>query len=380
MSGPERTHQRVFDMFGRDRARLALALVTTVAVGCGGGTDNTTSGGGGQGGGTATASTASSSSTTTTTATGSSSSSGGDWTVKPVEHCPKSTVFAVSKLYFGDGNNGQWKTFGFNLDGKVSTAASTDLCQLNDGAMASVPYPDGNNGIDNSFGKNILPLILDLDTTWPTDVNTSIQQGNFTALLELECLYPTGDVPSFSTKLFAGTPLGMPPKWDGTDMWPVEPDLLNDPTDPQSSSIVFNGCSVAGQTFTAGSNATIVLTIPATFNGVSTAIKLTLYAAQLTMTLAADRKSATGGMIGGVLNTAEFVAEVNNIGYLLGLCGNSLLANLITLVEQASDIMADGTQDPTKVCNGISLGFGFDMEAAQIGSVGPAAPAVNTCP
>jgi hypothetical protein len=289
-------------------------------------------------------------------------------------------VFAVNQLYFGEGNNGEWKKFGFNLDGKISTAASTDLCALNDGAMASVPYPDGDNGIDNSFGKNLLPLILGLDSTWPTDVNNSIQQGFFTALLEIECMPPKGDASGLTTKLFAGTSLGMTPKWDGTDMWPVEPDLLNDPKDPQSSSLVFPQCSVTGTTFNASKNVTIVLTIPVTFNGVSTSIKLTLYAAQLTMTLAADRKSATGGMIGGVLNTEEFVGEVKKIGYLLNLCTDPLLANLETMVRQASDILTDATQDPTKTCDGISVGFGFDMKAAQIGTVGPAAPTAMACP
>ncbi len=77
--------------------------------------------------------------------------------------CGPPTVLAVNQLLFGDGNSGQWKTFGFDIDGLVSTAQSTNLCQLNDLAVASDPYPDGNNGIDNSFGKNLLPLILDVD-------------------------------------------------------------------------------------------------------------------------------------------------------------------------------------------------------------------------
>jgi hypothetical protein len=90
------------------------------------------------------------------------------------------------------------------------------------------------------------------------------------------------------------------------------------------------------------------------------------------MTMSADRKSATGGMIGGVLNTEEFVAEVKKVGFLLQLCGNPLFDNLVNQVRQASDIMDDGTQDPMQVCNGISMGLGFDMSAAQIGDVGPA--------
>jgi hypothetical protein len=116
------------------------------------------------------------------------------------------------------------------------------------------------------------------------------------------------------------------------------------------------------------------------WNGNSTTLKLTLYAARVTMTLSADRQSATGGIIGGVLNTEELVTEAEKLAYLLGLCGSSTAATLETLVRQASDIMSDGTQDTTKVCDGISVGFGFDMAPAQIGSVGPPTPPPVTCP
>jgi hypothetical protein len=361
----------------RDQVYLALALVTTVAsvvgagVGCGGGKVAVGSGGAGGTGTTA------SSSTTTTSST--SSGTGGSMPDGGVP-CAPPTVLAVNKLLFGDGPSGQWKTLGFNIDGLVSDATSTNLCKLNSGAPASGPYPDGNNGIDNSFGKNLLPVILDIDSTWVSDVNNSIQIGNFTALLELECLPATGDVSMLTTKIFAGETLGTAPKWDGTDQWPVEPDLLTNPKDPQSSSLVFPQGSVVGTAFNAGKGGTIVLTIPLMAQGVSTSIKLTLYAAQLTMTLSADRKSATAGVIGGVLNTEEFVTQVNNVAVLLNLCNSSALTGLVTAVRQASDIMADGTQDPTKTCNGISVGLGFDLLPAQIGIVGPPAPSEASCP
>jgi hypothetical protein len=290
------------------------------------------------------------------------------------------TTFALTKLDFGEGTNGQWKTVGFDLDGLTSTAASTDVCQPNSGADPSVPYPDGNMGIDNSFGKNLLPEILALDQTWVTDVNGSLQQGAFNVLLKMYCLPPTGDVPSFTTKLFVATPLATPPKFDGTDVWPVAPELLNDPKDPESSTIIFPNSSVTGNTYDSGKNQTFIITIPLSAQGKTTLLKLTLNAARATMTLSADRQHATGGMIGGVLNTEDFVAEVKKLGYLLGLCTNPLLPGLITQVRQASDIMHDGTQDPTKTCDGISIGITFEMAAVQLGGVGPAQPTSNTCP
>jgi hypothetical protein len=42
--------------------------------------------------------------------------------------------------------------------------------------------------------------------------------------------------------------------------------------------------------------------------------------------------------------------------------------------------MADGSQDPSKTCDGISMGLGFEMNEAQLGDVGPANPVGMACP
>ena len=359
-------------MLRRDGVYLALALATTAAVGCGGGAETTGTGGsGGHGGSTSSVSSTSSGSSS---AEASSSSTGGLTCTSG-----EGVVLAGTKLFFGEGNNGQWKKFGFNLDGLVSNAASKDVCQLNAGASGLGPYPDGDEGIDNSFGKNLLPQIISLYPNWVTDVDNGLKAGTFTVLLKMECLPPTGDVPSFITKLFGGTTLGKAPKFDGTDKWPVAPDLLSNPMDPDSSTILFPNSSVIGTAYDSGNKETFILTVPVSTQSMSTSIKLTLYSAHTTMTLSEDRKSATGGMIGGVLDTEEFVAEIKKVGYLLGLCNTALFNNLVNQIRQASDIMADGTQDPEKPCNGISMGLGFEMKAVQLGDVGPPTPVGKTC-
>jgi len=289
-------------------------------------------------------------------------------------------LLAGTKLTFGEGNSGQWKKVGINLDGLVSTAASKDVCKPNANAFPITPYPDGDQGIDNSFGKNLLPQIISLYPNWANDINNGIQAGFFTVLLKLECLPPTGDVPEFTTKLFGGTTLGTKPKFDGTDKWPVSPELLANTMDPQSSTILFKKSSVIGTMFDGGKNETFILTVPIKTETMSTSIKLTLYAAQTTMTLAADRKSATGGKIGGVLNTEEFVSEMKKVGALLSLCDSPVFATLLATIRQASDIMADGSQDPEKTCDGISMGLGFEMKEVQLGDVGPANPIGAACP
>lgn len=364
-------------MLGSMRVQIALALATLVAagwvaVGCSDG--EATTGGGGKGGA---GGEGSSSSSSTASSSGSGGGGAGGAPVCPPED---DTVLAATELFFGEGNSGEWKAFGYNLDNLESVASSKDLCMPNSGAATTTPYPDGDDGKDNSFGKNLLPLILSLYPTWVSDINNSINSGFFTSMLKMECLPPKGDAPQLTTKLFGGTPLGMKPLFDGTDVWPVAPELLSDNTDPDSSTIIFGSSSVTGQLFDAGQNQTFVLTVPLKTMTDTTSIKLTLYAARIQMTLADDRKSATSGMVGGVLNTEEFVAEVKKVGALLQLCDSPIFQNLLTQVRQASDILTDGTQDPTKTCDGISMGMGFDMKQIKLGDVGPATPVGMSCP
>lgn len=348
----------------------AFALVTAgaVAASCGGDESATTTDNG-------TGGKAAASSTVSSTA-GTGGSGGAPITCDAGE----GTTLALTSLDFGPGNSGEWKKIGLNVDGLVSTAGSTDVCQPNSGGSASTAYPDGENGIDNSFGKNLLPIILSVYPLWPDDVNNFLTVGEFNALLKMYCLPPTGDVGAMTTKLFGGTKLGSTPKYDGTDMWPVAPELLADPGDPESSTITFPQSSVTGNAFDTGKNQKVIFTIPMNYMGKSTSIKLTLYGAQLKFNLSADRKSATGGVVGGALDTEEFLDQIQKLRWLFDQCDQAVFDNVILAVRQSSDIMSDGTQDPAQTCNGISIGIAFELKEVQIGTVGPPAEIGMTCP
>ena len=62
------------------------------------------------------------------------------------------------------------------------------------------------------------------------------------------------------------------------------------------------------------------------------------------------------------------------------LCTGPTIMSIVDQITQASDIMADGSQDPTQTCNGISIGIGFNASLVQLGPVvAPPAPKANTC-
>ena len=368
-------------------AGVVLAMAA-VAYGCGGGdtTGSTGTGSGGESSTTATSSvTASSSSssssaasTSASTSTGSGSSTGAGGSVPIVCTPTDGVVLALDTINFGDVGSdvSASQMLGFNVDGLVSTAASTDLCQPVMGGSKNSVYPDGTAGIDNSFGKHVLPLLLMLAPGFSESTTNSVANGDFTMLLDFVGLTAAADQPALTTRLYGGTPLGSPPSFDGKDCWPVAPELLSDPTDIKSSTVVFDKSAVAGNKWVSGTANTITLTIPTG----PASITLTIHKAQVSLTLAADHQSATGGLIGGVLDTDEFIKEIKKAIYAINPLYCGLTGQVEPQMRQASDILVDGTQSAAKTCNGISIGFGFTMKQMQLGGVGPkTAPATMTC-
>lgn len=365
-----------------------IAALAAAAYGCGGtdvtgtgGSDTTTStvsstGTGGKGG--------ESTSSVSVSASSSSSSSSSGTGGTPVVCTPSDgTVLAVDTFDFGDKgtDTSASQKLGFNVDGLVSTAQSADLCQPVMGGSKAKIYPDGDMGIDNSFGKNILPLLLQVQSGFSDAVTNNIADGKFTMMFDFVGL--TGANPSpatLTTRLYGGTDLGMPPSFDGKDCWPVAPELLKDTKDITSSTLVFDKSAITGDKWSSGPASVLTLTIPIA----TTTIKLTIHKASMALDFAADRQSATGGVIGGVLDTEELVAEVKKAIFALqGNAGCQLLKTfgVEASMRQSSDILNDGSQNAASTCNGISIGFGFTMKPVQLGGVGPATPpAMGTCP
>jgi hypothetical protein len=53
-------------------------------------------------------------------------------------------------------------------------------------------------------------------------------------------------------------------------------------------------------------------------------------------------------------------------------CSGAAFQSIATQIEQASDIMKDGTNGPGPTCDGISVGIGFDGDLiGPIKTVGP---------
>jgi hypothetical protein len=94
-----------------------------------------------------------------------------------------------------------------------------------------------------------------------------------------------------------------------------------------------------------------------------------------------DRENGRGGQLGGIVSTTELVAEMKLLAKNVSssFCNEHFALGIIETIHQASDILLDGTQDPEKVCDGISLGMGFESRATSLGSEVVEAPTPDPC-
>jgi hypothetical protein len=359
-------------------AGMAASLLGLVAmVNCGGGTSTNQGGGGSTNSGT-------------TTGTGGSTGGTDPGTSNVPPTAPPATApdgsgattFAIKKLYLGDTKpdgtsdaTSGWKYYGYNLDGKISTKTSTDLCKPRNNTSTSQVYPDGNGGNDNSFGKNILPIITGLAPDAATQINDSFTQGKFTLMISLDQLGTGKQYNPLHASFYAGGALGTAPKWDGTDTWPVVPELLNDPADiTKGSKIQFGTSYVINNEWVSGSQQDIILSL--SIKGFN--LNLTISKAWITFQMNDAHTHVTGGQIGGVLATDSLISELQKIAgaFDTQFCDptNPTFLSIAGNIEGASDILKDGTQNPTKECDGISIGIGFDAEPVILGGVGAVSP------
>lgn len=293
------------------------------------------------------------------------------------------SVLAVSQLLVGDTNhNGQpsaqaWTSYGFDLDAQTSTGANLGThCQPYAGTNPA-SLADGPNGIDNSWGRNIIPIITGLNATFGADVNAQIDMGNQTLVFFFEQL-AGGDATGVRTMVWPGAPLGKPPSGVATDCWSVEADTVTDPMDLFSAKTTYPNATVTAGHWVSGDPTLLRLDIEAPGFG----FQLPIHAARMEVQLNANLDNGSGGQIGGVIPVTDLIETFRDAFGLFdqNLCSGSTFEALAEQLRRAADTMADGTQNPNAICDGVSIGLGFELVQAGLDQVVPVQNSPDPCP
>jgi len=288
-------------------------------------------------------------------------------------------AFAIRRIYLGDTdrngvpNQAAWRAFGYDIDGLTTTRETSGSCVLASGAARSSGY-DGECGTDNSFGSNIVPILL---TTFGQDysakLDASIAAGGLTDILVVDAraISAGGVAPA---ALLNGAALGHAPAWDGTDEWPIDSTSF----DAGDALVTFARAYVIDGTWVGAPRSGAGAITLGTFHGYP--FRLPVGRLLVTMRIAPDGKTATGGVISGVVRVEPFIRQLE---IWQGVISSSLCDRRCVDVcyspREASDILADGTVDPTRPCDAISIGIGFEASAVKLGPTLDVAPVPDLC-
>jgi len=297
------------------------------------------------------------------------------------------TVFAISKMYFGDtdraghASDTAWTAYGLDIDGKVTSACSTNTCTLAPFASTQAQV-DGDDGIDNSFGANLLPIIVFGNSMYSTDANQQIQKGSSTLLVNLDGLGSSASYSLLPGATYRAMPATQAPKWNGTDVRNVDAVSLVGGDISKPIALMANGY-MNDRVWVGGvASGTAYLDLQLTAgNGSGFLPPVPIHHLQVAMQVASGNASATSGVLSGVARTEDVVAWVALWAGAIStsLCTGSAFQSLATQMEQTSDIMADGSNEPGEQCDGISVGLGFDAVQVHLGKSEAAPPVVNPC-
>jgi hypothetical protein len=268
------------------------------------------------------------------------------------------------------------------------------VCTLVAGSSKQVQV-DGNGGIDNAWGSQIMPIVETLDSTASETLNQSIQGGAWTQMIDVvgfdDSVGNTTTATGLAGIVLAGAayPGGAPP-WDISTIWPVAPELIsgcslttgcpsgtNPITDAQIKLMAYQ----SGGTFVSGPP--VPLTLPIALFGQP--LVLNVASAVITFQPQAPG-SITNGVIAGVIATNDLIAAFHQAagGISLSLCSGSAFESIAMQIQQTSDIVLNGTvvsNSAGNECNAISIGLGFDATEIAAPSViaGPSPAATDPC-
>lgn len=291
--------------------------------------------------------------------------------MQPPDGAGTATTLAWSRLLLGDTDPSgvpsldAWKQYGYNIDG-VRPGDLAAFCSPAASASASVVHEEGASGIENAFGHLILPLLQPPTTPVVPCVVTPCPQDEFKPLISIDRLGSGTSYDPLPAQVAMGGDLGHSPVFDGTDVWPVV----------QGTTVSLPESYLVNDTWVSGALASLSVSVD-----VQQMLTLDVHHAVLTMKLDQTRKTATGGMLSGVIPTVDLQRRVRAVAgqISLSLCSGTALENVLTQIAQASDIMQDGTQDPSKTCDGISIGLGFEARVVQLGPTVPAMTTPDPC-
>jgi hypothetical protein len=279
----------------------------------------------------------------------------------------------VKHFHFAHSNDslkkpGAWEDWGWDIDGLCTGATASDQAGscIRSPLVTPDQIRDGKNCRDNNFGSQIVPQLNVYNNAFENDTNNGLLAGTPAWVFVLEDLGDGVDDPYVPGKLYlaAQMPDKVRPAWDGTDVRTILPRSVTggDVTKP---IVTFAKGYVRNNVWVSGEPQSFETSLPIGDKG--ELMPLPIVNGVIAFQLNAGHTSVVDGT--GQVAGALAVASVENFlkPFLLTqttFCpGSSQYNNLMKTISTYGDVVVGAAklQDPTKSCDGISLGIGINM-------------------
>ena len=290
-------------------------------------------------------------------------------------------VLAISKVEMGakdaEGyyDKDGWRTIGFNLDHDVTPIQGPGTCDP-PSKDQSYAFEDGEDGIDNTFAQMMGYLFLLEEDSPSHSLLGALAAGGPSVLFDLRDLGASPAYSSIAASMYASGPLGAPPKYDGTDVFPVSYESVDGSVEAPKVHFVESYLADDGEhgTWVARATGVLPMILPlGAANEPDRVFRLSLYNPVVSMKLSADRRHGTG-ILAGRASAVMVLAEMDR--FVLAsdpaFCGGtSTIESLNEGVGRGVDIRIDAQTDPSFPCDAFSVGLRFEAEVVQLGPVNP---------
>ena len=304
--------------------------------------------------------------------------------------------FALRDIELDQGSD-RWRTIGYDLDGRCSLPNSPDQgCRAPIGPSVAI---DGEGGIDNVLGADVLPLLAAGEENLAAEAQLNQERGLGAVLLRIrgwngqpndsrvEVVFaqsvfgtppnpdgsrPNPVIPAEGVIYEDG---GMPPlpRWDGSDFWWARSDNFTggDVSLPRVSDA--NAHIV---------DDVLVARIPdgsaLVFAGAERGVTVRLTDAVLTAEISDDGVQLNNALLAGRWAIEDILQTTATVG----ICQDSTEFGLLdTLLQTVADVRSTrGSDGPDAICDAISVGLRFRGVLGQLGGTENAFPLQNRCP
>lgn len=294
----------------------------------------------------------------------------------------KTLWFGMKRMYLGSLNTfgaevaDAWKEWGLDLDNVCTSdedsKKNVGTCLRPTGANQD-SLVDGNRCRDNNFGHHVVALLKVSSSGFETRLINSLLEGGNTMVLRVDDVDDGPDDTYAPGRLYRVASV-KGATWDGSDIREVISDTVLD-GDLEKARTSFTKGFIKDHVWVSGEPEKQALLLPVSS---SLFVPLTLESATVVLELAPDHNSGKRGGIAGAIPLVGVESLLDPVAAAAGFCpGSGLYQSLWNSFQEFPDLVigAPNLQDTTQQCNGISLGFGFD-----VGNIQPVTKVVDPPP